>query len=110
LLANRDNSPLSEWIATVLVITVFSATEQILVVPTILSDEELQSIKTPTLFIVGENEKLYSAEKALNRLHAVAPQIETAMIPKCGHDVSLVQGEMMVAKVLEFLNKPYIKI
>lgn len=77
--------------------------------PTVLSDEELQSIKTPTLFIVGENEKMYSAEKALNRLHAVAPQIETTIIPKSGHDLSVVQSEMMVAKVLEFLNKPYKK-
>jgi len=73
--------------------------------PTVLEDKELQSIKVPTLFLVGENEKLYSAQKAVQRLNTVAPQIETEVIPNAGHDLSIVQAEMVNRKVLDFLKQ-----
>jgi len=58
----------------------------------------------PTLFLVGENEKIYSAKKAVQRLNEVAPQIETEVIPNAGHDLTIVQAEMVNRKVLEFLK------
>jgi pimeloyl-ACP methyl ester carboxylesterase len=73
-----------------------------LVNPTVLEDEELQSIKVPALFLVGEHEKIYSAQKAIQRLHKVAPQIKTEVIPGAGHDLTLVQADMVNKKVLEF--------
>lgn len=76
-----------------------------LIKPTILTDQELKSITVPTLFVVGENEKIYSAEKALARLKSVAPQIRTELIPDAGHDLTLVQAEMVNRKVLEFLKE-----
>jgi len=74
--------------------------------PTVLEDKELQSIKVPTLYLVGENEKIYSAQKAVQRLNAIAPQIKTEIIPKAGHDLTFVQAEMVTRKVLEFLKQP----
>jgi len=71
--------------------------------PTILKDEELQSIKVPTLFLVGENEVIYSAQKAVQRLNAVAPRIQTEVIPRAGHDLAFVQPEMVSQKIVEFL-------
>jgi pimeloyl-ACP methyl ester carboxylesterase/TM2 domain-containing membrane protein YozV len=76
-----------------------------LIKPTILTDQELKSIKVPTLFMVGENEKIYSAEKAMARLESVAPQIRTELVPKAGHDLTLVQAEMVNRKILEFLKE-----
>jgi pimeloyl-ACP methyl ester carboxylesterase len=76
-----------------------------LVNPTVLAGVELKSIKVPVLYIVGENEKIYSAQKAIQRLHKVAPQIKTEVIPDAGHDVSFVQAEMVNKKVLEFLKQ-----
>jgi pimeloyl-ACP methyl ester carboxylesterase len=70
---------------------------------TALNDEELRSIKVPTLFLVGENEVLYSAHEAVQRLNKVAPQIHTAVIPNAGHDLLLVQTEMVNQKIVEFL-------
>jgi pimeloyl-ACP methyl ester carboxylesterase len=70
-----------------------------------LTDEELQQLKLPTLFLVGENEVLYSADKALQRLHEVAPHIQTELIPNAGHDLLLVQTEMVNRKIVEFLAK-----
>ena len=74
--------------------------------PTIIEDYELQNIKVPTLFMVGENEKTYSARDAVKRLNSVAPQIKTEVIPGAGHDLNLVQAKMVAEKVLEFLGQP----
>jgi pimeloyl-ACP methyl ester carboxylesterase/TM2 domain-containing membrane protein YozV len=74
-----------------------------LVRPTLLTDEELKSIKVPTLFMVGENEKIFSPVKALARLKSVAPQVRTELIPGAGHDLTLAQAELVNGKILEFL-------
>ena len=76
-----------------------------LVNPTVLEDEELQSIKVPTLYLVGEHEKIYSAHKAIQRLRRVAPHIQAEVIPNAGHDLTVVQAEMVNTKVLEFLKE-----
>ncbi len=79
---------------------------KMLVSPTVLTDEELQNLKVPTLFLVGENEKIYSAQEALERLKRVAPHIKTEIIPDAGHDLTVVQAEMVNEIVLEFLKRP----
>jgi pimeloyl-ACP methyl ester carboxylesterase len=76
-----------------------------LVNPTVLADVELHSIKVPTLYIVGENEKICSAQKAIQRLHRVAPHIKTEVIRDAGHDVTFVQEDLVNTKVLEFLTQ-----
>lgn len=77
-----------------------------LVIPTVLKDEELQCLKVPTLFLVGENEKIYSARKSIQRLKKVAPGIKTDMIPNAGHDLTYAQAEIVNRKILEFLKQP----
>lgn len=74
-----------------------------LVNPDVLKDEELQSLRVPTLFLVGENEKLYSARKAIARLNAVAPQVQTKLICGAGHDLTLAQTEIVNREILDFL-------
>ncbi len=73
------------------------------ITPSVLTDNELQSIKAPTLFLVGENEKLYPAKKAVERLNTLAPQIQTEIIPNAGHDLTIVQAELVNRRVLDFL-------
>ncbi len=75
-----------------------------LVNPTVLEDGELKGIKVPALFMVGENEKIYPARKAIERLNSVAPHIRTELIPGAGHDLTIVQADMVNRKVLEFLG------
>lgn len=76
------------------------------VTPSVLTDKELQGIKVPVLFLVGENEKLYSAHEAVQRLNTLAPQIQTEIITDAGHDLTIIQAEMVNRKVLEFLKQP----
>ena len=73
------------------------------VTPSVLTDGELQRIEVPTLLLIGENEKLYPAEDAVGRLNTVAPQIQTEIIPDAGHDLTIVQAELVSKKVLDFL-------
>jgi pimeloyl-ACP methyl ester carboxylesterase len=79
------------------------------VTPTVLEDDELQSLTVPTLFLVGENEKLYSAQEAVKRINGLAPKIETEIIPNAGHDLTIVQAELVNKKILEFLEQPRLK-
>ena len=74
------------------------------VAPTVLTDEELQSINVPTMFLVGENEVIYPAQKAIQRLKSIAPSIKAEIIPNAGHDLTIVQAKMVNEKVLEFLK------
>jgi len=75
------------------------------VTPSVLTDNELRRIKVPVLFLVGENEKLYPARKAVERLNTLAPQIQTEIIHNAGHDLTIVQAELVNKKVLDFLMK-----
>jgi pimeloyl-ACP methyl ester carboxylesterase len=73
--------------------------------PTVLSDEELSSLEVPALFLVGENEKIYPARKAVERLNTVAPRIQTEIIPGTGHDLTILRAELVNGIVIEFLGQ-----
>jgi pimeloyl-ACP methyl ester carboxylesterase len=74
--------------------------------PHVWSDAEWGALSVPTLFLVGEHEKIYPAAKAVERLRRVAPQIRTAVIPGAGHDVTFVQAGEVNRRILEFLRAP----
>ncbi|AOY76526.1 alpha/beta fold hydrolase [Clostridium formicaceticum] len=73
--------------------------------PTVLNDNELKNIKTPTLYLVGENERIYSTQKAVQRLNTISPRIKTEIISNAGHDLLWVQADVVNKKVLEFLKQ-----
>jgi len=75
------------------------------IVASVLSDKALQGFSVPLLFLIGEHEKIYSAPKAVSRLNRVAPQIKAEIIPHAGHDLSVVQAEMVTRKILGFLDE-----
>ncbi len=77
-----------------------------LVNATLLDDQTLAGFRVPSLFLVGEHEKIYSARKAVERLNSVAPQIKTEVISHAGHDLWFVQAEIVTKKILEFLGTP----
>jgi len=72
---------------------------------TVLDDKAWQGFSVPCLFLVGENEKIYSAEAAVRRLKRVAPQVRAEIIPGAGHDLTIVQADLVVRKVLGFLGE-----
>jgi pimeloyl-ACP methyl ester carboxylesterase len=74
------------------------------VVPKLMTDDELRNIKVPALFLMGENEKTFSHQKAVERIMKVAPQLQTETIPHAGHDLNLAQADLVNKKVLAFLK------
>jgi pimeloyl-ACP methyl ester carboxylesterase len=74
--------------------------------PTVLTDAEWRTIRVPVLFLVGENEKIYDAREAVERLNDVAARVETHVIPDAGHDLTIVQADLVHERVLDFLGRP----
>lgn len=72
----------------------------------VISDQAFQSFQVPTLFLVGEHEKVYSAQRAVERLNRVAPQIQAEVIPQAGHDLWMSQAEVVNRKMIDFLGQP----
>ena len=72
--------------------------------PTVLSDEDWQNLKVPTLFLTGENEVIYSAEKAIQHLDNLAPNVKTVITSDAGHDLPIVKPEWVTTEVLKFLK------
>jgi pimeloyl-ACP methyl ester carboxylesterase len=73
--------------------------------PTVLKDSELQALRMPSLYLVGEHEKIYSAAKAVERLKRVAPQIRAEIVPGAGHDITIAQAQLVNGRILEFLSQ-----
>jgi pimeloyl-ACP methyl ester carboxylesterase len=76
-----------------------------LIPATVLDDKVLNELSIPSLFLIGENEKMYSAQKAVERLNRIAPQIKTGIIPHAGHDLSFVQANLVTKTILSFLTE-----
>jgi pimeloyl-ACP methyl ester carboxylesterase len=72
---------------------------------TILKDNELKEWRVPCLFLVGENEKMYSAQNAVKRLNHVAPQIKTRIVTESGHDLWFTQADLVNKTILGFLDE-----
>lgn len=74
------------------------------VIPTVYTDEELQSIDVPVLLMVGEHEKLYSAERVFKRAEKCLPQPTTLCIPDASHDLTIRQRDLINQEVLAFME------
>lgn len=72
--------------------------------PPVLTGAEWARLSVPTLFLVGENEVIYSARKAVLRLRQAAPQVTAEIVPCAGHDLTFVQAEWVNGRILRFLN------
>ena len=64
-----------------------------------------QGFCVPCLFLVGENEKIYSARAAVQRLIRIAPQVKAGIIPGAGHDLTMVQADLVIRMALAFLGE-----
>ena len=68
------------------------------------TDEELSSVKNPTLLIIGQQESLYDPIAALERAKRLIPDIQTELIPHAGHELALSKPEAVDQRILTFLK------
>ncbi len=72
--------------------------------PTKLSDDQLKSIQVPTLFMVGDKEKIYDSSQAVDRIKKVNPSIQTKVIHGAGHGLTFSHPELINKSILEFIT------
>lgn len=72
--------------------------------PPTWTDAEWRALSVPTLFLVGEHETIYDHQKAVLRLRRVAPHVTAEIIPGAGHDLSIVQAEIVDRRIIEFVK------
>lgn len=75
------------------------------VLPVPYKDEELNSVKNPTLLLIGQQESLYDPVPAIERAKKLIPNIKTQLIPHAGHELPASQPEKINKLVLEFLKE-----
>ena len=75
--------------------------------PTLLTEDNcwnaLSQHNVPTLYLVGEYEVTYSADKSIQHLAKVAPHVTTVKVADADHHLALVQPEIVNDAVQEFL-------
>jgi pimeloyl-ACP methyl ester carboxylesterase len=71
--------------------------------PTVFSDDELRSITTPTLLMMGEDEVIYNPDRAIERARRLIPNLQVEVIPDAGHAISIEQPEIVNEHILRFL-------
>ncbi len=84
--------------------TIKMSAETMRVMPTVYSDEELGGLKMPVLLLIGENEVIYNAKKALARAKQLIPELTGELVPNCGHDISFSQHKFVNKRILTFLS------
>jgi pimeloyl-ACP methyl ester carboxylesterase len=77
-----------------------------MVAPSTLSDAQLRSIRVPTMLVIGENETVGSAKRAMRRVARVAPQIRAELVAGAGHDLPIAQRARTLELVMGFLDAP----
>jgi pimeloyl-ACP methyl ester carboxylesterase len=102
-MARKDPAWIDE-VAEQLALSARSVERHRVPMPPVMTDGEWGSLRPATLFLAGEHEVIYSAEKAVRRLKSVAPQVTTRIIPDAGHDLTFVQAETVNERILEFLK------
>lgn len=69
-----------------------------------MSDDDLQSIRIPTLCILGGSDGATADPRgALERIASLMPHVQTLLVPDAGHDVLVAETDLVTRHVLDFL-------
>jgi pimeloyl-ACP methyl ester carboxylesterase len=72
--------------------------------PTVYTDEELRQVELPTLLLIGDREKIYNPDKAIDRARRWMPDLTAEIIPNAAHTLNMEQPETINARILGFLS------
>jgi pimeloyl-ACP methyl ester carboxylesterase len=73
--------------------------------PVYVTDEQIRSIKVPTLMVAGDHDP-YNQTVKFVELFQLLPSGQLAVIPGCGHVVLACKGPFTIAAVEAFLDQP----
>ncbi|MFT4413020.1 alpha/beta fold hydrolase [Fredinandcohnia humi] len=72
--------------------------------PYVFTDDELSTIQTDLLLLLGENEVMYNPSEVIARATRVVPTITVELVEKAGHLVSMEQSTYINKRVLDYLR------
>jgi pimeloyl-ACP methyl ester carboxylesterase len=67
------------------------------------SDDELRSITTPTLLLLGEKSELHRSRRVLERTRSLMPVLDAEMVPGAGHSLPFDQADDVTRRILQYL-------
>ncbi len=73
-------------------------------IPSGYTDSDLRSIRCRLLVMVGDHERIYDPQAALQRAAQLIPGVETELVADAGHLINMDQAEYADARVIEFLQ------
>jgi len=65
----------------------------------------LRGIDKPALLFVGDQEVIYNAERVIERAKRLMPNVETELIPDCGHVIAIEKPDFVNKRILSFLSE-----
>jgi pimeloyl-ACP methyl ester carboxylesterase len=74
--------------------------------PTVFTDEELRSIQTPILLLIGDHEMVYKPDQVIRRATRLVPNLKAEIVPDANHNAQYTAANMVNEKVLAFLCTP----
>ena len=75
------------------------------ILPTPLTDADLERIAAPTLVLVGGHSQLYGAREVRDRVEARMPHATAEIIPEASHDLVLRQPEELAERIVAFASE-----
>jgi pimeloyl-ACP methyl ester carboxylesterase len=72
--------------------------------PKRMSDEELASIVTPMLFMLGDQSPVTNAVRAVERVRRLVPDIEVEVVPDAGHMLPVEHASLFNDRMLRFID------
>jgi pimeloyl-ACP methyl ester carboxylesterase len=76
------------------------------VFPRLYSRDEFDEIEAPVLLIVGDHERIYSPDVAIEAARRLVPGITTELIPGAHHIAAIAQPALVNSRILSFLSDP----
>ncbi len=76
------------------------------IMPTPLTDDDLQRITVPTLVLLGGHSQLYDARGVAATVTAHMPRAVAEIIPEAGHDLALWHPDELAARIVTFAADP----
>jgi pimeloyl-ACP methyl ester carboxylesterase len=74
------------------------------VFPRVYSKAEFEQIEAPVLLIVGDHEKIYSPDAAIEAAAGLVPDITTELISDAHHIAAVARPTLVNARILSFLS------
>ena len=75
------------------------------VMPVMFSDDQLRSMRVPTLLLMGDHEVICDPVTALARARRLFPDVQGELVPRSSHDMCVSQHRVVDAQVLDFLSR-----